>query len=80
MRGYTENYLEHYVEAIKDYNKAIELDPNNSYIYYNRGVSKENLTQYKDALKDYKKALELDPNNGYAKNSIKNIQEIYSFN
>ena len=78
--GITKYNLKQYEEAIKNYNKAIKLTPNDSHIYNVRGLAKEKLKQYKEAFQDYKKALELDPNNGYAKNSIKNIQEIYSFN
>ncbi|MEI0566034.1 tetratricopeptide repeat protein [Brachyspira pulli] len=52
-----------YEEAIKNYNKSIDLDPNNSYAYNNRGLAKNNLEQYFNALKDYDKAIELDPNN-----------------
>ncbi|WP_239649316.1 tetratricopeptide repeat protein [Brachyspira hyodysenteriae] len=32
-----------YKEAIESFDKVIELAPNNSNAYYNRGVSKENL-------------------------------------
>ena len=52
-----------YEEAIKNYNKSIDLDPNNSYAYNNRGLTKNNLEQYFDAVKDYDKAIELEPNN-----------------
>ena len=54
-----------YEEAIENYNKSIDLDPNNSYAYNNRGLAKNNLEQYFNALKDYDndKAIELDPNN-----------------
>ena len=66
-----------YEEAIKDYDKAIELNPNNGAFYNNRGVSKENLEEYNEALKDYKKALELDPNYDIARENIKEIQDKY---
>ena len=38
-------------EAIVYYNKAIELDPNNSAAYNNRGNAKKDLVQYEEALK-----------------------------
>ena len=53
-----------YEEAIKDYDKAIELYPNNSAAYYNRGSVKDVLGKYEEAIKDYDKAIELNPNNG----------------
>ena len=51
-----------YYGAISDYNKAIELDPNNALDYSNRGISKENLGDLNGACADWKKAAEL----GYA--------------
>ncbi|MEI0566033.1 tetratricopeptide repeat protein [Brachyspira pulli] len=66
-------------EAIVYYNKAIELDPNNSAAYNNRGNAKKDLVQYEEALKDYNKAIELDPNNSaayYNRGSLKiNLEE-----
>ena len=66
-------------EAIVYYNKAIELDPNNSAAYNNRGNAKKDLVQYKEALKDYNKAIELDHNNSaayYNRGSLKiNLEE-----
>ena len=45
--------------AIEDYNKAIELDPNNGKIYYNRGFPKGMLEDYEGSCEDFNKALEL---------------------
>jgi len=67
-----------YYGAIADYSKVIELNPNYSDAYKNRGNSKDNLKDYYGAIADYTKAIELDPNNsaayflkGYSKNSLK---------
>ena len=46
-------------DAIKDYDRAIELDNNYFEAYCNRANSKYSLGLYKEALKDYKKTLEL---------------------
>ena len=51
-----------YKESIVYYSKTIELDPNNSTAYNNRGVAKYCLGQYEEAIKDYDKAIEIDPN------------------
>jgi len=51
-----------YDEAIAEYTKAIELDPNFAYAYNNRGVAYKNKGQYDLAIADYNRAIELDPN------------------
>ena len=67
--------------AINYYNKAIELNPNNSHAYYNRGVAKSALLDNAGAKIDYNKAFELntkdpaDPfkyfKSGFAKHDLK---------
>ena len=52
-----------YQRAIEDYDKAIELDPNNDRTYQQRGDCYVELGQYQRAIEDYGKAIELDPNN-----------------
>ena len=41
-----------YEEAIEDYSKAIDLDPNHSNAYNNRGVVKHKLGNYEKAIED----------------------------
>ena len=62
-RGSAKNKLGRDEEAIKDYDKSIELGPHNANIYYNRGVAKNKLGRHEEAIKDYDKAIELDPHN-----------------
>lgn len=50
-----------YENALAEFNKAIELNPNNGSFFAMRGNTHERLDQGKDALEDYTKALELDP-------------------
>jgi len=47
-----------YRDAIKDYNKAIELDPKYAEAYYNRGVVKAKLRDRWEAIQDYNKAID----------------------
>ena len=54
---------------IEDYNKALDLDPNYTEAYYNRGLAKDELQDYEGAIEDYNKALDLDPNDTYAYNN-----------
>ena len=49
-------------EAIKDYDKSIELN-NNINAYYNRGNAKIKLQKVEEAIKDFIKAYELNNNN-----------------
>jgi Flp pilus assembly protein TadD len=42
--------------AISDYNKAIELDPNNASAYYNRAISKYYTNDLNGACEDARKS------------------------
>ena len=46
---------------IEYYTKAIELNPEYTYAYYNRGIAYNDLGQYQKAIDDYTKAIELNP-------------------
>jgi len=48
--------------AIKWYNKAIELNPNESFYHSNKGSCLDNLKKYEEAITCYNKAIELNPN------------------
>jgi hypothetical protein len=51
-----------YEQAVAEYTKAIELDPNLASAYYNRGLAYFKMKQYDLALADFNKATELNPN------------------
>ena len=51
-----------YEEAIKSYDKAIELDPNLAMAWHNKGNVLYTLDRPEEAIKSYDKAIELDPN------------------
>ncbi len=61
-KGLDKSLLKDYKGAIADYNKSIELNPNNAMVFNNRGFIKTKLKYYKGAIADYTKAIELDPN------------------
>ena len=48
-------------EAIKAYDKAIEINPLNSAAWYNKAVTLDNLNKFDDAMKAYEKAIEITP-------------------
>ena len=55
-----------YTAAIKAYNKALELDADNSKAYFNRGLSYAETGDLNQALVDINKAISLDMNqSGY---------------
>ena len=81
-RGDDKYSLGDYQGAIADYDKAIELNPNNADTYFYLGYAKSNLGEYQAAITDYDKAIELNPNDaftyhcrGQAKSKLGNKQE-----
>ena len=54
-------YDSKYADAIKDFNQAIELSPEDAEIYKFRGKTKASLANHKDAIEDYDQALQFDP-------------------
>jgi len=60
-QGNASRVLGNYAQAIKDYDKAIELDPRDAVAYDNRGYAYGHLGNYAQAIKDYDKAVELNP-------------------
>jgi tetratricopeptide (TPR) repeat protein len=47
--------------AIKDYDNALKLKPNDSYAFHNRGLTKLSLKKYNDAINDFTSALTINP-------------------
>jgi len=56
-------------EAIKCYDKAIQLDPKIADAWNNKGESLRNKGKFDEAMKCYDKAIELDPKNVFALNN-----------
>src|SRR6266566_690880 len=61
-RGRAYSSLKNYQQAIVDFDRAVELDPNSSYVYRGRGWVYYDLKEYQQAIVDFNHALELDPN------------------
>lgn len=55
-------YLNDYNGAVADYNKLIEIDPNDSGAFTNRSYYKKQLKDYYGSISDGVTALELNPN------------------
>jgi tetratricopeptide (TPR) repeat protein len=58
--------MDKFEDAIKSYDKAIELDPRFALAYDSRGTSKAVIKDYNGALSDYTRAIDLNPENAKA--------------
>lgn len=65
-KGIHENDLN---KKIEYYSKAINIDPNFTLAYNNRGVVYKNLKRYDEAIADYNRAINTKPNFGMAYNN-----------
>ena len=52
--------------AIGEYTKAIELNPDFTFAYFERAYSYNKLGQNQNAINDYTKAIQLDPDHAFA--------------
>ena len=62
-----------YADAIKFYEKALDINSSIEVLYSNKGTCKKCLKEYKDAINDYKKALELNPKNTKNMNRLASV-------
>ena len=70
QRGITYYLMSEYENAIVDFTKAIDVNPNKSIFYQNRASSFGELNNTENAIDDYKKAIEINPNNATAYNNL----------
>jgi tetratricopeptide (TPR) repeat protein len=47
--------------ALRDFNQAVRLKPNDAEAYYNRGTAYSQLGKYPEAAQDFEKAIQLKP-------------------
>lgn len=60
-------------QAIKVYNRSLELDPENFIVYNNRGNAYSDLHNFGQALEDYNQAIQLNPEYALAYNNRGNL-------
>jgi tetratricopeptide (TPR) repeat protein len=60
-RGESYRLVGRYDDALADFSRAIELDPESSWSFTRRGDTYRGMKRYDDALADYSRAIELDP-------------------
>jgi len=66
LKGNEYYYKKEYNEALKCYDKAIEINPNSANAWNNKGLALVLLSNYDEALKCYDKAIEINPNSANA--------------
>jgi len=69
-QGFTNIDSGKYQQAIKDFNQAIEINPNSAPAYLGRAVAYYELGKYKRALENYEKCISLDPNDALHYNNL----------
>ena len=62
QQGLKEWKNKNFSAAIRNYNKAIEIEPNNALLYGKRGNSYYQLGDFYKAISDYDQSLKLNPN------------------
>ena len=73
-RGVAKWRLNQTKQAIDDFNKSIQLSPENGTVYNNRGNALMDLGQPDEAVKDFDRAIALSPNYGPAYNNRGNAR------
>ena len=68
-RGVAKWRMKQIKEAIDDFNKSIQLSPDNATVYNNRGNALMDLGHADEAVKDFDRAIALSPNYGAAHNN-----------
>ena len=62
--------LKEFEKAINDYNQAIELDPFDPQLFFNRGLALANSGLINDAIKDFEECLAIDPQNHFGQKGL----------
>jgi len=60
-RGVMYNQMGQYEQAVTNFNKALDLDPDCVVAYYERAIAYQNLKERQNAIDDYKQFLKLVP-------------------
>jgi Flp pilus assembly protein TadD len=55
-----------YQGAVKFYNRILEINPNDTWTYWERALAKKSNNDFQGALRDLNAAIEIDPSNSFA--------------
>ncbi len=82
IRGFCNYRLKNNEESFTDFNKAIDINPDNSLIYKIRGICKNENWDYEGAIEDFNKSIKLNPEDDTAKENLelakKNLEVVTS--
>ncbi|MCK4428823.1 MAG: tetratricopeptide repeat protein [Candidatus Aenigmarchaeota archaeon] len=67
---------EKYEEGIKEFDKALDIDPENTSALLNKGAGYAHLKKYKEAINWCNKLLDIDPKNKSARKNAETISEL----
>ncbi|MBL8098087.1 MAG: tetratricopeptide repeat protein [Anaerolineales bacterium] len=62
-RAFANIFLERYVDVIQDFDKVIQINPQDTTAYHNRGFAYFILGEYERAIQDYNQAIKINPQN-----------------
>ena len=65
-RGNAFGKLKQYNKALEAYDRAIAIDSQNAFAWFNRGLALSRLGRYDEAIDSYDKGLAIDPDNTQA--------------
>jgi tetratricopeptide (TPR) repeat protein len=67
--------IEKHNRTLKECDKAIKIDPKDTFAWYHKGTTFDELGRCEEAIEAYKKVLEIDPKNNSASERIKEIEK-----
>jgi len=67
--GLAKSHLGYYKDGITNFNKSLDLNPNNKFSLNNRGYTFNILEEYNKAISDFDHALKIDPESAYTFNN-----------
>ena len=75
LRGEALFKTKNYIPALRDFNRAAELEPNNPFRFSSRAFLKDAMGDTAGAVEDYKIALKLDPEDATILNNLGVLEE-----
>jgi tetratricopeptide (TPR) repeat protein len=75
IRGYIYRSLGENAQALTDFNRTLQLHPQDAIVYFNRGNTRADLKDYAGAVADYGRSIQLNPRSNIAYNNRGNLKD-----